>query len=128
MQQADDRDPGMGDRYLARGQMRIMYRLVEEEDPKLLQLVADAMRKGVPTDDFFETIEENETLRDCLAALGIDPKECEGLGREKTPLVFVSGDSPAFKMWEAHYRKEAGHGVPLNNRFGWYFPSEYPPA
>ena len=90
--QADDREPGMGDCYLARGQMRIKYRLVEEEDSKLLQLLADAMRKGVPTDEFFEAIEENETLRDCLAALGIDPKEYEGLGRQKIPLVVQRSD------------------------------------
>jgi hypothetical protein len=85
-------------------------------------------KKGVPADDMHTAVEENDTLRDCLAAIGIDPKEYGDLGRQTCELIFVRGDTPAFKLWDAYSRKQTGRGVPMNSRFGWYFPSELPPS
>jgi hypothetical protein len=125
--QADDREPGIGACYFVRGQMRKKYYRDDEEDEKVLALLAKAMRRGVPADGMYTAVEENDNLRDCLAAIGIDPKEYEHIGRQTSKLIFVRRDTPAFKMWDAHYRKETGRGVPMNSRFGWYFPSEFPP-
>jgi hypothetical protein len=118
----------MGPCYFVRGEMRKKYYRDDEEVEKILALLAKAMRKGVPTDDMYAAVEENDNLRDCLAAIGIDPKEYEDLGGQTSRLIFVRGDTPAFKMWDAHYRKETGRGIPMNSRFGWYFPSEFPPS
>jgi hypothetical protein len=126
--QADEREPGMGACYFVRGEMRKKYYGDDEEDAKLLVLLAKAMRRGVSADEMYTAVEENNNLRNCLAAIGSDPKEYEDLGRQPSKLIFVRGDTPAFKMWDAHYRKETGRGVPLNSRFGWYFPSEFPPT
>jgi hypothetical protein len=118
--QADDREPGMGNCYFVRGAMRKKYYRDDEGDKKLLALLAEAMRRGVSADEMYTAVEENDNLRDCLGALGIDPKDYEGLGRQSSKLIFVRGDTPAFKMWDDQYRKETGRGVPLNSRFGWY--------
>jgi hypothetical protein len=123
----DDIEPGRGQCYLVRGRMRSKYRLVEEDDPLLLQVLIRAMRKGVTIDAMYEAIAEQSTLRDCLYYLGIDPNEYQDLGKQKSELIFLDGDSAEFALWDAYSRRTTGRGIPLNSRGGWYFPTRLPP-
>ena len=125
--QADDKEPGMGDCYLVRGKIRLKYRMVEEEDPKLLEVLANAMRRGVTAAAMYEAVAQQNTLRDCLFAMGIDPNEYQDLGKQKDGLIFLDGNSLEFLLWDAYTRKMTGRGVPLNSLGGWYFPTKLPP-
>lgn len=44
-----------------------------------------------------------------------------------TATVFVRVGTPAWRAWEAHYRRTQGRGPPVSEKHqGWSFPSEYP--
>lgn len=42
--------------------------------------------------------------------------------------VFVKMETPQWAAWQQHSLETRGKGTPRNERFGWYFPSEWPPS
>lgn len=42
--------------------------------------------------------------------------------------VFVKMETPQWAAWQQHSLETRGKGTPRNERFGWYFPSEWPPG
>lgn len=43
-------------------------------------------------------------------------------------LVFVPADTEEWSEWARYWRKTRGESPPQNCRFGWFFPSRFPPA
>jgi hypothetical protein len=131
--QADEAEPGMLHCYLVRGLMRNKF-YCDEDDGDTLALLRTAMRAGTSESEMYRAVEENETLEDCFAALGVDRTEFriamghpifDGPVRQR---VFIKEDDPEWPAWNAYLLKTTGKGAPMNKHFGWYFPSRLPPV
>jgi hypothetical protein len=133
VQQADEREPGMLNCYLVRGRMRLKF-FCEEHDGEVLSLLRRAMRAGVSASAMRQTVDENNTLEDCFVSMGIDRFEFRtALGHSIVDLplngqVFIRENDPEWPVWGAFWRKTRGVGLPMNNHFGWFFPSRLPPT
>jgi hypothetical protein len=131
--QADEAEPGMLDCYLVRGRMRKKF-YFNEDDGEVLAFLRTAMRAGVRPSEMHRAVDENETLEDCFAALGVDRTEFRiAMGhpidnRPQRRMVFIREDEPEWRLWDEHLRKTTGKGSPMNKHFGWHFPARMPPV
>jgi hypothetical protein len=132
--QADEAEPGMLDCYLVRGRMRKKF-YCDEDDGDVLAFLRTAMRAGTAASEMHRAVEENDTLEDCFAALGVDRTEFRiAMGHPifESPLrhhqVFIREEDPEWPAWNAYLLKTTGKGAPMNKHFGWYFPSRLPPV
>ena len=93
------------------------------------------MRAGVSPSAMQDVVDENTTLEDCFASMGIDRTEFRiAMGhpivdlRSKAGLFFVREEDPEWRLWDAHLRKTTGKGAPMSRQGGWYFPTRVPPV
>jgi hypothetical protein len=130
---AEDQEPGMKACYLARGQMRLKF-FYEEYDNEILKLLRRAMRAGVSASAMFDAVDDNDTLEDCFAAMGIDRTEFRvAMGHpivESHPksIVFVRVEDLEWRIWDKYLRRTTGKNAPISRNGGWYFPSRLPPT
>jgi hypothetical protein len=133
VEQAEEAEPGMRDCYWVRGHMRKKF-LSRDSDGEVLALLKAAMRAGIPASEMYRAVEENNTLEDCFAALGVDRTEFRrAMGHPIVDLptrhrVFIREDEREWQLWDSHLRKMTGKGAPMNKYFGWYFPTRVPPV
>ncbi|MBB4373440.1 hypothetical protein GGD63_006263 [Bradyrhizobium sp. cir1] len=134
VEHAEDGEPGMKGCYLVRGRMRVKF-YCSESDDEVLMLLRRAMRAGVSESAMHHAVDDNTTLENCFAAMGIDRIEFRiTMGhpivdlRPKGQQVFVRTEDPEWQIWDAYRRRTTGKGAPISNRGGWYFPSRLPPA
>jgi hypothetical protein len=79
-------------------------------------------------------VDENNTLEDCFADLGIDQTEFRiAMGHPIVDVpaagrVFVRENEPEWHLWDAYLRRTTGKGAPMNKNFGWFFPTRIPPV
>jgi hypothetical protein len=134
VEQADDDEPGMRQCYLVRGKMRVKFSYADHDDGDVLTLLRRALRAGVSASAMHEAVDENNTLEDCFVSLGIDRIEFRiAMGQSIVDImpkerIFISAESPEWKLWDDFGRRTRGKGWPTNREFGWYFPSRLPPA
>lgn len=132
VEQAEAAEPGMRNCYLVRGRMRKKF-YCRDSDDTILAFLTKAMRAGLSASEMHRAVDENDTLEDCFAALGVDQTEFRiSMGHPIVDLpvrhqVFISEDEPEWRLWDAHLRKTTGRGSPKNKNFGWYFPTRIPP-
>jgi hypothetical protein len=134
VEQADDDESGMGECYLLRGKMRVKFHYAEQNDGDVLMLLRRALRAGVSSSAMRRAVEENDTLEDCFVSLGTERVEFRiTMGQSIVDLkpkgrFFIGVDTPEWRAWDEFGRKTRGKGWPINKEFGWYFPTQWPPA
>jgi len=67
---ADELEPGVGECYLIRGHVRKKF--IGGDDGEMLAALLNAMRNGMSVSAMHKALDENDTLEDCFAALGVE--------------------------------------------------------
>lgn len=81
-----------------------------------------------------DAVDENYTLEDCFAAIGIERWEFRvAMGHpivdiKRSDQVFIREQDREWRLWDDHLRRTTGRGSPINRQGGWYFPSRLPPS
>jgi hypothetical protein len=133
VERAEDAEPGMRDCYLVRGKMRKKF-FSKDSDDTILELLRRVLRAGISGSEMQRVVDENNTLEDCFADLGVDRTEFRiAMGHPIVDLpvrgrVFIREDEQEWKLWDSYRRKTTGKGLPMNKHFGWFFPTRVPPA
>ena len=126
---SEEAEPGMHDCYMVRGRAKAKYVYIDGHE--LLDILRNAMRDGISASTMHDTVTNNETYEGCCADLGIGASEFRRMfGSDEPPAdkVFIREDQPEWRAWDAYLRQTTGRGAPMNQRFGWFFPSRLPPA
>ena len=89
------------------------------------------MRRGMSAATMHAAVTRNETFEGCCGDLGVGAVEFRHIfGGELLPVeekVFIRENEPEWRLWDAYLRRTTGKGPPMNQRFGWFFPSKVPP-
>lgn len=133
VEQAEAAEPGMKDCYFIRGRMREKFYTKDDEGP-IIGFLSEVMRGGMSVSAMHQAVDDNETLEDCFAQLGVDRtvfRVAMGhpiVDRPVRHQVFISEHEPEWRLWDAYLRKTTGRGSPMNKHFGWHFPTRTPPV
>jgi uncharacterized protein YdaU (DUF1376 family) len=78
------------------------------------------------------TLTNKDSLRESSRARARESENPSVLKEEsearKEKRARVQADTPQWDAWQKHLKAQNGKGSPCDKRFGWYFPTEWPPG